>query len=361
MPISAPPLPISWEIVRIAMASSCPAALGSKGAGRTRSDGGGSIVLARDGVKPRPASQNPGLGGAYGGGSPALRMGWNADARLGARWIPANSDSHPSSRWQRFERRHMALRIRNTNLVGIAIRGKQDIPADGRGGHRGRHLPHLGRGRYVLAHVLEHQLPPASGHDDLIGGRPVEHHDRRLEPAFLTVEAGRDRGDDTENQAVLVAILDDEAAQHETVLCASKPMVLRERAPVLPFLRGDSPHCSLQSQEPPPARRRPPTKHTQRPPISLPTRGPTYPYRHEKTSEHPDPGRHGQRIDGLPPRIRDDPVRPILDAIANRARGLTERSLKSVAAPRELRADAPASLPTTAGRAGDVTDLVRPG
>src|SRR5712691_8548324 len=38
MPISAPPLPISWEIVRIAMASSCPAGLRSSEPGRDGSD-----------------------------------------------------------------------------------------------------------------------------------------------------------------------------------------------------------------------------------------------------------------------------------------------------------------------------------
>src|SRR5260370_40531038 len=82
--------------------------------------------------------------------------------------------SHTSPRRQRFVPRHIALRIRDTNLNGIAVRGKQDIAADGGGGHYGGHLPHLGRRRSVPAHGLEHQLPPPPPHIDPIAWPPLE-------------------------------------------------------------------------------------------------------------------------------------------------------------------------------------------
>src|SRR4029077_13354658 len=69
--------------------------------------------------------------------------------RRGVKWISAKRRSHTSSRRQRFVPRHIALRIRDTNLDGIAVRGKQEVAADGSGGHRGGHLPHLGRRRSV--------------------------------------------------------------------------------------------------------------------------------------------------------------------------------------------------------------------
>src|SRR5260370_39335194 len=53
MPISAPPLPISWEIVTIAIAPSFPACARGARAGPNRSDGGESVVCLLHLVKVR--------------------------------------------------------------------------------------------------------------------------------------------------------------------------------------------------------------------------------------------------------------------------------------------------------------------
>src|ERR1700738_3635635 len=58
MPISAPPLPMSWEIVRIPRASSCPARLRSSEPGRASRTGGESLVWGAGGGQGRASDQD---------------------------------------------------------------------------------------------------------------------------------------------------------------------------------------------------------------------------------------------------------------------------------------------------------------
>jgi hypothetical protein len=86
----------------------------------------------------------------------------------------------------------------------------------------------------TFSNINCHRRPGTT--NDLIGWRPVEHDGWRLELVFLSIEAGRDRRDNIEDEAVLVAILDDERTQHESALCAAKPMLLRQGPPPTPLL-----------------------------------------------------------------------------------------------------------------------------
>src|SRR5260370_10092121 len=73
MPISAPPLPISWEIVTIAIAPSFPARARGARAGPNRSDGGESVVCLLHLVKERLDKFEGGPGERRRAGDPSGR------------------------------------------------------------------------------------------------------------------------------------------------------------------------------------------------------------------------------------------------------------------------------------------------
>ena len=118
---------------------------------------------------------------------------------------------------------HVACRISRQHLDRVSVARKQSVLAADRRGSCGSHLAQCRGGALILRHLLEHQLPPATRHDDLAGWRSVEHDRPRLGLDGPAMEPGRNRCDDRQHKGIASTPGDDESAKREAALAAPKP------------------------------------------------------------------------------------------------------------------------------------------